>query len=209
MSLAFPKTDLMQQLTLASGRLVPMWRQERSVQAGGAVLVKDLGPMLWRANYTTVPLSKTAALDLETELMTLQGGLHLFEGYDPRRALPLSDQVSPLGAVTVSEVRADRKALKLAGLPVGFKVSKSDYLSIDDGTNLHLMRVGTGQIADASGVTGDIDVTPFVRSGISVGQTVKLRYPSARFMIEKDSVSSDRVGGFHYAISFSALQVIT
>lgn len=205
---SFPKVDLIRNMPLRSGRLVPLWRQERSVQASGAVLMKDLGPMLWRAHYATIPLSKVEAMDLEAELMSLEGGLQMFEGFDPRRALPLSDPTSELNGVTVSSVRADRKAFRLSGLPSGFEVSKSDFLSIDDGANLHLLRALSSATANASGVTGDIEVAPFVRSSIVSGMPVVLRYPCARFMLEPDSVSSDLAGGQRYSISFSALQVI-
>jgi hypothetical protein len=208
MALTFPKTNLIQPLKLRDGAVDPMWRQETSTTSGGSSLLKDLGPMLWRASYQTVAMDRSAALDLETDLMTLRGGINLFEGYDPRRADPAQAGVADLSAVTVHSIRADRTALRLAGLPVGFVTSKSDYLSIDDGVNLHLLRVALGGVADAGGVSAWLEILPFVRPSIVPGQPVVMREACARFMIEKESLSRQRVSQVHDAISFTALQVL-
>lgn len=209
MALVFPKTDLIPALSIHDGRVFPRWRQEHSTTSGGEVLLKDLGPMLWGASYQTIPLPEQDALDLETDLLTLQGGINLFRGYDPRRAVPLSDSQSALSGVTVHSVRADRLALRLTGLPAGFEVSKSDYLSIDDGENLHLVRAATGGVADGVGLSPEFEVRPFLRPSVAAGQSVTLRYPCANFMLEKGSVSVDRAGPSRRAISFTAIQVLT
>ncbi len=209
MPLIFPKTDLIPPLALHDGRIYPRWRQEHSTTTGGETLLKDLGPMLWGASYQTIPLLEHDALDLETDLLTLQGGINLFRGYDPRRAVPLGDNQSLLTGVTVHSIRADRLALRLTGLPADFVTSKSDYLSIDDGINLHLLRTATGSVADGAGLSQEFEVRPFVHPSILVGQPVTLRYPCANFMLEKDSVSVDRSGSSRRAVSFTAIQVLT
>lgn len=208
MALVFPKTDLIQPLTIRDGFIREKWRQEQSTTSAGQVIVKDMGPMLWGAYYRTMPMFLHHALDFETELLTLHGGLNLFTGYDPRRPFPQSDNVSLLEGVTVHAIQADRAAVQLVGLPASFEVSKSDYLSIDDGTNLHLLRVASGAVASAGGVSEWIEVRPFVRSGINVGDPVTLRYPSANFMLDKNSISVDQFGPSRSAVSFSAIQVI-
>lgn len=208
MALVFPMVGLIEGLSLRDGYLSEHWLQERSMTASGTSLVKDLGPQLWRAYYETVPLSRSDALDLETDLLTLHGGAHLFEGYDPRRPLPKSDAVTLLDAVTIHSIRSDRLALRLTGLPAGFVISKSDYMSIDDGSNLHLLRAAMGGTASGAGLSPWIEVRPGLRPQLDVGDAVALRYPCARFMIEKDSVSRQRVGMLDDAISFTALQVI-
>lgn len=208
MALVFPKSDLIQGLKLRDGWIMPQWRQESSTTAGGQSILKDMGPMLWAAFYETAAMSRDDAIDVETDLMTLQGGINLFEGYDPRRALPKSDDQSILAGVTLNAIRSDRQAVRLTGLPAGFEVSKSDYLSINDGLNLHLLRAATSAVASSTGLSGWFEVRGALRAGVEVGQLVNLRYPCARFMIEKDTISRQRVSERNDAISFSAIQVI-
>lgn len=209
MALLFPDAALIAPLALRDGFLEPMWRQETSTSAGGVSVVKDLGPMLWRAYYQAVPMKRAEAMDLETDLMRLRGGINLFEGYDPRREQPKAAGSEALTGVTVQAISADRTALQLAGLPADFVMSKSDYLSVDDGVNMNLLRVASGAVADGAGVSGWIDVLPFLRPAVAVGQGVTLRLPCARFMVQQDSIARQREGLLHDVVSFSAIEVIT
>lgn len=140
MSLNFPRTDIFDDLCLRDGFLTPRFRQEISRTAGGRTRVKDIGPMLWEASYQTVPLSYHRSLEVQTDLLSLQGGIELFEGYDPRRPNPkFAIDADDLSAVFVNSISADRTRISLRGLPVDFTLSKADYLSIDDGVSLHLL----------------------------------------------------------------------
>lgn len=210
MSLTFPRTDILDGLTFSAETppFKPMWRQEISRTAGGVTLVKNMGPMLWQANYVTPPLTIERAGEVEADLLSLQGGIELFEGYDPRHPLPASDKVSALSGVTVSFISPNRERMQIDGLPVGFALSKGDWLSVDDGANLHLIKVVEAETADGTGETGQFTVAPFVHALIETGDAVTLRYPCARWMIEKDSVQRIPRGALHDAISFSAVQVI-
>lgn len=209
MALTFPLSAWLQTVPLRDGYFVPMWRTEQSRDASGLTIVKELGPMLWRAQYETVPLREDAALELETDLLSLQAGIELFEGYDRRRPFPKSDSVSALAGVFISAVSADLRSLKLAGLPAGFVLSKGDGLSVNDGTNLHYMRALEGATADAGGVTGFFAVMPSVHPSIGAGQPVVLRYPCARFALDPASVDPVRlVDEAHRVVSFSALQAL-
>jgi hypothetical protein len=211
MSLTFPKTNLLAGLRPAPDSVPfrPLWRQEISRTAGGETLVKELGPLLWQAKYTLVPLLSDAADALETDLLTLDGGAQLFEGYDLLRPLPASDKVSLLAAVAVLAIQADRKALRLTGLPAAFVVSRGDWLSIDDGTNLHLLRCVETVTADAAGLSPFFEVRPAVRQAVAPQDPVTLRFACARFMLDKDSMSRASKGQRHATIAFSATQVIT
>lgn len=210
MAITFPRTDILDglQFSAETQPFKPMWRQERSRTAGGVTLVKSVGPMLWQANYVTVPMTTARAGEVEADLMSLQGGVHLFEGYDPRHPLPASDKVSALSGVEVYAVIGDREGITLANLPSGFVITRGDWISIDDGTNLHLLKVLETQTANAFDRLYDLAVAPYVHPSIDVGQQVTLRYPCARWMIEADTVQRTPRGALHEVISFSATQVI-
>lgn len=209
MSLSFPRTDILTNLPLATHTepFRAMWRQEVSRTANGRTIVKDVGPLLWRAQYSTVPLRTAVAGQVEADLLSLGGGVELFHGYDPRHPFPASDKVSTLTGVTVTQISGDRRSLKIGGLPSSFVLTKGDWISINDGTNLHLLKV-LETVTASGGVTPFFDVTPGVRAAITTGDTVKLRYASARFQIEPDSLVRSPHGGLHESVSFSALQVI-
>jgi len=210
MTLTFPRTDILAGLKFPAStpRIKPMWRQEISRTAGGVVTVKDLGPLLWKASYLTTPMERDQAGEVEADLLTLENGGQLFEGYDPARPFPASDKVSALTGVTVNSIRVDRLALRLSGLPANFVTTKGDWLSIDDGTNLHLIRAVETTTAAGTGLSAWFEVRPGLRASITTTMPVKLRYAPARFMVDPGSVDRSTVNGVHDAVAWSATQVI-
>lgn len=210
MTLSFPRTDLLTGVGLSSQSRAfePLRRMESSRTASGVTLVRDLGPLLWRGYWRTLPMPSGEAAALEADLLSLDGGLQLFEGYDPRNPLPASDKVSALAGVTVSSIRADRLGLRMASLPAGFVVTRGDWLSIDDGTNLHLHKVVETVTADGAGLSPMFEVRPVIRAGVTATDPVTLRFAPARFMVEAGSIERVPQGGCHEAVSWSAVQVI-
>lgn len=181
---------------------------ERSQTRQGGMRAVEIGPSLWRGDWRTVPMPLAMAQDLRTDLHRLNGGAVLFEMWDPSRAEPLAYAGEDLSGVTVSSVAADRKSVTLAGLPAGFVVSKSDWLSIDDGSNLHLVKALGSDAADGGGDLVDLGVFPAARLGIGAGANVNLIKASARWLIEPKSIGLQKVGDFEAAVTFSGVQVI-
>lgn len=203
MTLSFPRTDILTDLKflVSTPRIKPLWRQEISRTAGGVTIVKELGPLLWQVSYVTKWMLRDEAGAVEADLLSLENGGQLFEGYDPARPFPAADQTSALTGITVASIRSDRLALSLSGLPGGFTITKGDWVSINDGTNLHLLRaVETG--------TGTFEVRPGLRASITVGDAVKLRYAPARFMVDPGSVERTMVTRLRDTVSWTATQVI-
>lgn len=210
MSLSFPRTDILTGLRFqaVTPRIKPLWRQETSRTAGGVTLVRDLGPLLWQVAYLTSPMLRDEAGALEADLLTLDNGAQLFEGYDPARPLPASDQTSLLTDVTIHSIRNDRLALRLTGLPASFALTKGDWLSIDDTHNLHLLRAVETTTAASTGLSPWFEVRPGLRPSIAAGMPVKLRYAPARFMVDPGSVERAPVTGLRDTVSWTATQVI-
>ncbi|TYB83971.1 hypothetical protein [Oceaniovalibus sp. ACAM 378] len=211
MSLTFPRTDILAglQFKTSTPRIAPLWRQETSRTAGGVTLVKNMGPLLWQASYLTVPMRRDRAGEVEADLLTLENGGQLFEGYDPARPFPASDKTSPLTGITIHSIRTDRLALRITGLPASFVLTKGDWLSINDGTNLHLLRAVETTTAAGTGLSAWFEVRPSIRPAIAVGNPVALRYAPARFMVDPGSVQRSPNSGLHDTISWTATQVIT
>lgn len=211
MTLTFPRTDILAGLTFpaTTPRIKPLWRQETSRSAGGVTLVKDLGPLLWQVSYLTTAIERDRAGEVEADLLTLENGGQLFEGYDPARPFPASDKLSPLTGVTIHSIRTDRLALRITGLPAGFVLTKGDWLSIDDGTNLHLLRAAQTSVSTGTGLSPWFEIRPGLRPSIVVAMPVVLRYAPARFMVDPGTVLRSPVDGLRDTLSWSATQVIT
>jgi hypothetical protein len=165
--------------------------------------VKELGPLLWHVSYMTVPMPRNEAAELEADLLSLENGGQLFLGYDPAHPFPSASSTLPLTGITVRSVQATRRGLSLTGLPVGFTLTKGDWISIAEGTNRHLLRV----LENATG-SQMFEVSPGVRPAIGAGQAVTIRYAPGLFMVDPGSVQRGDASGLHDVVSWTATQVI-
>lgn len=177
-------------------RMKPMWRQEVSRTAGGVTLVKEMGPLLWKVSYLTIPMPRMKAGEVEADLLALENGALTFKGYDPARPFPAATSAT---SASVSGIGGDRRSLSLSGAGT---ITKGDWISIAAGGNLHLVQaVSTG--------TGSIQVRPGLRPEISTGATATLRYASANFAVDPGSVTRVGVYELFDTVSWTATQVIT
>ena len=211
MTISFPLTTIMSATSFEDQRFQLVSRQEISRLSVGKSVGKDLGPALWTASYTTIPMLNDDALAYEAALESLDGLVQTFEAYDKRRVYPRSD---PTGATyndgVLVSVNANNKKLALSGLIASQVVSAGDYLSFSYGSSRALHRVVEGVTANGAGLTAEFEVRPHIRSGwvISPSTTVKLKAPSGIFMLVPGSVSISPVGGAYSKISFQAVQAL-
>lgn len=205
-------TSFVDGLGLESATFHPSWGQEISGQASGQVRVKDLRPMLWRATLQTREFNHDDVSQVQADLMLMEGSLDTFYCYNPRRPYPQADpDGSLLGASTVliHAIGGSNRTLRLSGLPIGYQITKGDFLSFDYGSPgsraLHI--VNDTVAADGSGLTASFGVQPPIRPGASVGLEVELVQPSGEFRIVP---GSDRINtqGFFSTVRFEAVQVL-
>lgn len=204
------------QLKVASASFTPSYGQEYSGQANGAIRVRELRAMLWRATLKTADLSHDDALDLQALFLQLDGSNSTFYCYDPRRSGPRNDPAGTiLGASTVQihTVGGDNKSLRLKGLPAGYVLDR-DYLSFDYGPAspgpqsraLHQMIEGP-VVADGSGITPSFEIRPHLREGAVADLEVTLVKPSAEMRLLPGSYQQSTSGLFTQ-LSFDAIQEI-
>lgn len=211
MSISFPLTTLLSSTSFEDQKFLLPSRQELSRLAIGKTIGKDIGPALWTADYTTIPMLNDDSLAFEASLDSLDGVANTFEAYDLRKIYPRS---YPTGSgcndgVLVS-VNADNKRLALSGLVAGQVISVGDYLSFNYGTSRALHRIVEGVTANGSGLTSQFEVRPHIRSGwvLSPSTTVKLKQPRGIFMLIPNSVAVVPVGGAYSKVSFKAVQAL-
>lgn len=206
MALTFPR-DLTETCAWRQARLMPGHRQELSRTAGGVTQGKDLGPMLWRADFQSVPLPRADADAAMAEFGSLRGVVHSFYVYPAGRPRPAAIPTGALAGVTVSSIASDRAALALAGLPAGAQMSAGDYLSIWTGSRTECLRLIRAGTADGSGVTPEMETEPPVRSGIETGFPVTLVKPLVEMRLEPGSLDDPALDVLHRQIVFRAVQV--
>jgi len=185
------------------------WRQEQSTQASGRVLVKDMGSPLWTLRATTKSLSPNDLDTWRAKLTALENGLKTFWGYPMSRCYPIlyPNGSWPTGGAfsgtaVLSSINANRKAIALQSLPVGFVLSVGDYLSIDG--DLH--QVMEPATANGSGVTGEFEIRPHLWPAAAVADPVSVKQPACLMAIVPGSLSSDaQVAGWG-SVSFSAME---
>lgn len=209
MSLTFPRTDILSGLEFVTSTpaFKPLWRMEMSRTANGVAVYKELGPLLWVGSWQTKPMDADLAGSLEADLLSLDAGINLFEGYDPRRTTPASDSSSSLGSVTVHTISGDRYSLRINGVTSSFVLTKGDWLSIDDGTNLNLVQC-VETVTASGGLTPLFEIRPSARAAVNTSDPVVLRYAPARFQLDRNSVKRTHVSGLLEAVAFSAVQVL-
>lgn len=207
--------DMISQVRWRKPQLKLIRRQQISRTAGGRVNAQDLGPPIWTAEFESVPRRHEDAARLMTDFETLNGAVHSFYLYDPLRPWPASLE-DPDGSaleaatVTVSAIHAQRTALTLTGLPVGFVLTGGDYISIETITGIEFFKIAraNGGTANASGTTPEMEVVPAIRPSVAVGNAVTLIKPMVEMRLEPGSLDDPWRDLKHRAITFKAVQVI-
>lgn len=163
--------------------------QEISRLADGTVLKASLGATLWQGSVKLWRNWHDDQMKAETLLAVLQRPGASFFIYDTRRIGPQSDPMgTAYGASTPSilSLDADNKRMSLQGLPAGYVLQAGDMLSFQYGSpnRYALHRIVQGDTANGSGVTGLIEVSPFIRTGAAVLDPVQLVKPFCKAVLQ-------------------------
>jgi hypothetical protein len=148
-------------------------------------------------------------------LQELENGLVTFRGYAlsrcypilyPRSSWPTGDAFDGMSAA-LHTVDENRNAVRVSGLPVGFRLSVGDQIQIGE-TDLH--RVMEDATADSFGVTPLFKVRPHVwrevDGGGSPAITVSVKRPSCVMCIVPGSVSTQADLSGRGSVSFRAIE---
>lgn len=210
MALTFPR-DMTDLTRWSDPKLRLARRQELSRVQGGLTQGKDMGPPLWTANWTSVPIRLADADAVKADFDSLMGVVRTFHLYPPTRSQPREMIGSPaaLGSVTVGSIRADNAAFTLAGLPSGFVMSAGDFVSVSTAAGgVEFFQLVRGGTANGSGVTPALEVSPHVRPAVAAGDAVTLIKPLVEMRLDPDALDDPLVSGTHRQITFKATQVI-
>ena len=96
---------------------------------------------------------------------------------------------------TLASLPTGNGEIVLAGLPAAHELTAGDLLSFKYGTapvRYALHRVAVGGVADATGTTPALVVTPQIRPGAAIGVPVTLGRPHCKAILVPGSVSPGR-----------------
>lgn len=209
MALTFPR-DMTTAHTWEIADLELIWRQEISMQAGGTAIGKDMGSPIWKAHYKTEPLEKVEAEAVYTDFLTLGGVARTFYAHLAGRPEPTLEAGYPVSGATVFNVQTDRDAIRIAGLDQNYTFSVGDFISIEKPNGgIELVTVAKQTGTASTGVTGWIDVAPYLRSSVSGGDPVKITPAMIELRLDVGGLKKpQRISGNLYAVEFTASQVI-
>lgn len=197
MALTLPLSlaDFFDTLKVRSAPFLLVSQQEYSGLGTGDGIAHDLGPMLWEAPVQSAPMPLAEAQAMLARIDALDGAINAFYAYNPSKAYPAADpDGSKLGASTptIHTIAANRKEMRVTGLPAGYVLSAGDMLAVDYGSpsRRSLVRLVTGATASSGGLTPLFEVRPHLRAGITTTLPVMLRKPSMKCKILPGSFST-------------------
>lgn len=186
--------------------------QELSGLGSGELLAIDLAPPLWSADVETVPMENAEAEGIMGRLESLGGSIESFILYSPRKQYPAAD---PDGSIygsstpTVHTVDADKKRLRITGLPSSYIITMGDLIQITYGSPSRVALVRALETVTASGgTTALFEVRPHLRPGIANGNAISLVKPSAKVKLVPGSERLESISKVHSVVRFSVRQTL-
>lgn len=182
---------------------------EISIQGGGGVLSKNLGPPLWSVTPQSGRMPHENLTRIRAIIEMLEDTRQTFYCYDVVHNYPQYDPTGAiLGASTVQiNSIPDNVHLTLKGLPVGYVITVGDMISYTflSASRTALVRAQETVTANGSGITPSFQVSPSLRPGIAANDAVSLKKPQMKALIVPGSVGYGRADLFT-TLSFKALQ---
>lgn len=188
---SFPLTldDFFDPLPVASCTMRPVRAVSLSETGDGEVITHQLGTRLWEGKITLGVDYHAAHAAIEARMSVLEEAGASLLVRDTRQYGPMLDPTGALlraADVRIRSLNGNRRDLTLKDLFQGYEISQGNLLSFTYGTNplrYALHRVVRGRIANASGDTGSIELTPFIRPGAAVDAQVRLVAPFCKAVI--------------------------
>lgn len=217
MSLAFPLTlaNFWDQMPISTLALDCPAQVETAGTGGGQILTREIAPRLWRGVVTLGRLTPTEAADVLPLIDLVSGPGASFMVHDLTRPYPALDpngDVLGPSTVSISAISADRRELRLSGLPPHYLFSRGDLVGVTWGAGpvrygMHRMAVASP--ADVTGLTGWIEVTPEIHPAVTIASLAVLRRPPFKAVFLPGSVQAGTLRrGLVEGIGFSFMQTL-
>lgn len=186
MSLTFPLalSDFFAGLRVTTSKFTLGEGMNADQTGQGEILTAKTGSRLWQGQ---IMLAADHWADMNAawaKIEFLRAPGRPFYIYDTTAAAPAGDPTGFIlgtAAPQIATLPSDATTLTLSGLPPGYLVTGGDMLAfpyLTGPVRQALHRVVIGGLADASGTTAELTVTPPIRAGAAVGAAVELIQPA-------------------------------
>jgi hypothetical protein len=171
--------------------------ESRSISQTGAgeILTADNGARLWTGSVQMTARSHDDSADAEAMLSILRETGASFMMADLRRPGPRADADGVwLGTATpvLAAIATNNRDISISGLPAAYVLSRGDMIAwtyLTSPVRYALHRIVTGGAANGTGLCTGIEVTPRVRSGVTIGSAVTLIRPTCKAIIVPGTVA--------------------
>lgn len=193
-----PTSEFMDLLPIAKVTSFPGRAVTITESAGGSIIPHKRGARLWQGSITLDIEAHEYWAGVEAALSFLEepGASFLFR--DPRMTGPISDPAKIiLGAASpqISALPEDQRKLSLSGLPEGYLLQRGDLLGFtyaSNPTRYAYHRVFEGGTAGSNGQISNIEVTPKIRPGATIGTPVTLGNPVLKANLKSANYGASR-----------------
>ncbi|MFG1202891.1 hypothetical protein V5F29_10910 [Xanthobacter aminoxidans] len=189
----------------------------QNILQSGAVQTMEIGPSLWRADFTTVPVDATGRRVWQAWELSLRNG-RTFLAWDPEKRFPAAYGRSVLaltragggafdGTATLASVAAT--TVSVTGLPAGYTAKAGDMLSFD-WSGLRVLHMLTEDVTANGAGAATFPVHPPVQTSPAPagGAAVALMRPACTMKIIPNTFDAPASGMFA-PVKFQAVQAIT
>ncbi|WP_414461827.1 hypothetical protein [Hyphomicrobium sp. DY-1] len=198
----------------------PLYSVTKAPDRGGRQQVAELGTQLWQAQFSTPSMYFDEAMEIQTVLESLAGGLNLLKIWHPLLKYPMSYPNGFDGLVratggafdgtcVISDVDDDLATLTLTHLPNDFKIRLGDMISMPYEDTQILHRIIAPATANGSGIV-DIRVAPTLpvsfNPHVSPAVWATFFKPWCLATIDADSIDGPFTEGGFGSVTFSAVQ---
>lgn len=213
MAISFPlaASEFFTALRVVSCRMTIEEYVEVSGTARGEIIVREVAAPKWAAEISLSEMPVEEARQAAA-LMHRIGRTGTFNVYDTQAEYPAADpDGSILGSadVTIASIGSGRRSVSLSGLPAGYVLTAGDRFHVNyasDPVRRGYFEIAEGAVADGSGDAGPIDVSPWVKTGITAGLSVDLKRPSARMQFRSFDIGTGQYMTHRSGMTFSAIE---
>lgn len=209
MAISYPRDDVMSATRLivqAPGfRLSPL--QEISRLRNGSLRSKNFTDPIWKATFSTPPLTQDECVDFESMLYDLEDGLKAFHAYDERRPYPRNYQDgvfvdnSQIGAIS-----DNGRTISITGLQGSFSLSRGDKFRLTRTGQTTLHEIKENVTANGSGVVSSVVVQPNIPPEFSGSNPISFKKPYCFMVIEPGTISYNPGASALGTVTFSGVQ---
>lgn len=162
----------------------------------GQILTAETAPPLRTLTVTLRPLSYDEDSEISALIESLDGSIGTFYMYQPPRLYPKADPTgSIIGAInpTIGQINADNKRIRIDGLPVGYTLTRGDFISWDIAGGFRAFHriIQTGSATELGQL--EVELRPQLYTGTITGAVVTLKKPSFKAIMLPNSLREGTV----------------